>query len=377
MYDLGGSLLFLLSMLLFLKGRPVWSAAAFLAGCLFKETVIVLPFILAAYAFLGQPGSEKASKKRAFRNLAPMAIALCAAACILIAATAPLNLPRSHPYAVAFDWRSIVHNLYSYAAWMVQCFDPLLAARGTAMKLVLGALIVGLLVSAWLASRIARDETAADAPRRAAEPGALWFFVAWLCLALVPCIFLPNHVYRYYAMPALPAFIGMAFLQLRILCESARGRRGTGGTIIAVVAGGAVILSLLEANIMLREGLSQRTLADGTNYLVRRAATVEIVREGLMAALPAPPKGATIILDDVDLAAFDGASGPRVWYRDGSIDVFPLDYFMHGGGAAYVLVPSESGGRGYSSARRDRIDLDATKVFAYRMVGAELRPVQP
>ena len=377
MYDLGGSLLFLLSMLLFLKGRPVWSAAVFLAGCLFKETVVVLPFILAAYAFLGRPGADKASTKRAFKDLAPMAIALCAAACILIAATAPFNLPRSHPYAEAFDWRSIIHNLYSYAAWMVQCFDPLLASRGTAMKLVLGALILVFLVSARLASRVAQDGIAVDAPRRAAEPGALRFFVAWLCLALMPCIFLPNHVYRYYAMPALPAFIGMEFLQLRILCESARGRRGAGGAILAVVAGGAIILSLLEANIMLREGLAQRTLADGTNHLVRRAATVEIVRDGLMAALPAPPKGAAIILDDVDLAAFDGASGPRVWYRDGSIDVFPLDYLMHGGGVAYVLVPSESGGRGYSSARRDRIDLDAAKIFAYRMVGAALSPVQP
>jgi len=376
-YDLDGSLLFLLAMLLFLKGRPVWSAGAFLAGCLFKETVVVLPFILAAYAFLGRPGSERASTKRSFKDLAPIAIALCAAACILIAATAPFNLPQYHPYAVAFHGRSIMHNLYSYAAWMVQCFDPLLATRGMAIKLILGALLVVFLVSARLASRIARDETATDNPRRAAEPGALWFLASWLCLALVPCIFLPNHVYRYYAIFALPAFIGMVFLQLRILCESARCRRGTGGTILAVVAGGAAILSLLEANILLREGLAQRTLADGTNQLIRRAATVQIVRENLMAALPAPPKGVTIILGDVDLAAFDGASGPRVWYHDGSIDVFPLDYLMHGGGATYVLVPRESGGRGYSSARRDRIDLDPAKIFAYRLVGAELRPAQP
>jgi len=142
MYDLGGSLLFLLATLLFLKGRPAWSAGAFLAGCLFKESVVVLPFILAAYAFLGRPGAERASTKRAFKDLAPTAVALCAAACILIAATAPFNLPQSHSYAVAFDGRSIMHNLYSYAAWMVQCFDPFLATRGTAMKLVLGALLL-------------------------------------------------------------------------------------------------------------------------------------------------------------------------------------------------------------------------------------------
>lgn len=63
------------------------------------------------------------------------------------------------------------------------------------------------------------------------------------------------------------------------------------------------------------EGLHQRTLVDGTNHLIARAAYVDLVRNGLTQWLPEPPENASLIIGNVDLWAFNKDSGPRVWYE--------------------------------------------------------------
>jgi len=177
-YDVGGSFFFLLAMLLFLRERPVWSVGVFLAGCLFKETVIVLPFILAAYVLI--LGSRREGPPGALRRLGPMAIALIAVVAIKLAGVSPFGLSSSHPYAVGLLGRHILRNLYSYASWMTQCFDPFLSIQGATIKFVLNDLLLVFLFCAWLAARRQREEAGASDEPRPSGAGALWFLLVWV-----------------------------------------------------------------------------------------------------------------------------------------------------------------------------------------------------
>lgn len=56
--DLVATLFGLWGLLLFVRGRVGWSAAAFFVGLLAKESVVVLPLILAAYVYFFRPSSS-------------------------------------------------------------------------------------------------------------------------------------------------------------------------------------------------------------------------------------------------------------------------------------------------------------------------------
>ena len=288
---------------------------------------------------------------------------------IKLAGMSPFNLAPSHPYVIRLLGRHILSGLFSYMAWMVQCFDPFLAIQGTTIKYVLNDLLLVSLFSVWLAAREHGEE------QRATGAKPLLFLLVWLCFALVPVIFLPNHSYRYYAMYALPAFIGIVLLQVRLLSDSVRlGRRG-GRALVVCVAAGAVILSVLQSHKMLHEGRGQRTLADGTNGLIRKAASVEIVHDSLMKKLPTLPRDATILLGDAEMGSFDKDSGFRVWYGDQSINVYSLNDFVCDETGAYVLVPIENEARGIGGARLKKIYLDPDKIYVFRLDETGLRPV--
>ena len=368
-HDLGGSFFFLLSMLLFLKERPAWSVAAFCVGCLFKETVLVLPFIVAGYLLIMGQRLDASSRTKAFNGFVAMVIAFCALVGIKLAGMSPFNLAPSHPYVIRLLGRHILSGLFSYMTWMVQCFDPFLAIQGTTIKYVLNDLLLVSLFSVWLAAREDGEE------QRATGAKPLLFLLVWLCVALAPVIFLPNHSYRYYAMYALPAFIGIVLLQVRLLSGSVRVGRRAGRALVVCVAAGAVILSLLQSHKMLHEGRGQRTLADGTNGLIRKAASVEIVHDSLMKRLPTLPRDATILLGDAEMGSFDKDSGFRVWYGDQSINVYSLNDFVCDETGSYVLVPIENEARGIGGASLKKIYLDPDKIYVFRVDETGLRPV--
>jgi len=394
--DLGGCFFFLLAMLLFLKRRALGSAVAFLAGCLFKEAVLVLPFVLAAYVLIVSPGGAAASRVKALRRLLPMSIVLCVAVAARLLSLSLFSLPQSHPYAARLLGGHILHNAYSYPAWMVQCFDPFLLSRGAAMGHVLNDLVLVLLFCFWLLSRARRSGGIApagdpsrpagepaqgrpsrepDAPGAAGAASTLEFFLVWIVVALLPIVFFANHTYRYYAVYSLPAFAGAVFMILSIVTRSAglgpRARRA----LVLIVAASAAILSGIQTQRVLREGLVQVTLADGTNYLVRRAAMVEMVREGLVKLLPAPPRGATILIGGVEMGAFHRSSGPRVWYGDPTLNVYSLDDFAYDGSMMTGPAPPEDEIRVSPGEPARWIRLNPAAVFAFRLEETGLRRV--
>ena len=90
------------------------------------------------------------------------------------------------------------------------------------------------------------------------------------------------------------------------------GRRMRGlatGALVAILA----VLGAFHCHRAAREGIDQDTLAWGSSYLVRRAHSVELARGALQQARPFPAGELHLVFEGMDLTAFGGASGPRVW----------------------------------------------------------------
>ncbi len=390
--DLGGMLFFFLSMLLFLSGRRAVSVVAFAAGCLFKEEVLILPFVLLAYVLIQRHGARR-TERAALGRLWPMLAAFAIIACVKLLGRSFATLPEAHPYALRLQGTQILHSLFLYLAWMSQCFDALLSDSGTTIKVVLNDMLLLLLFAVWIASwrpeQARIDETAGE-PGTSAAPSrirgaafpiegpieVLRFLLLWLAVPLAPVILLVNHTYRYYAAYSLAAFAAIVFVSTRLLFGST-GRGGRlGGRVIIALAACAAILSFYQTQVVLHEGLRQVTLVDGTNYLVRRAEIVRMVREGLERELPSPPRGATILLGDTDLGAFDGDAGPRAWYGDPEISVYRLEDVGADQNGLFVHRPPKELAHPYEKAGPGRIYIDPAKTFAFRLDESGLHPAE-
>jgi hypothetical protein len=367
-FDVGGVFFFLLSTYLFVKERPLASAFAYVIGCLFKDTVIVLPVVLFAYTMIEAPSQRDSRLSLMRTRLLPIAIALSVMVAVKLAGKQPQRLPISDPYAIRLSGPHVPILLSKYVFCMFQSFYPAGAIKSAFFKIVLWCLAILTVVTAWLASRPRRD---------AAIARAFWFFLLWCGVSLLPLLFLPNHSYRYYTIYALPAFIALVLTQLRVVATAARlGRRYARGLIIAVAAF-AVLFSSVRAHTMLGTGLEWNTvMIEGLNNLVRKAALVDAVRDGLKKYLPKPPADAVILLGEVDVWAFNKDSGPRVWYGDTTISVYPLANLKVDSVGTYIENAFESQRHAFTGAAGGRRRVDPAKLFGFVLDDSKLRPVR-
>jgi hypothetical protein len=366
-FDLGGAFFFLLSMYLFMKGRPIASAIVYLAGCLFKETVIVLPIILFAYTMITERPDRVSRSALVRTRLLPMAIALCMVAAVKLMGRHPFRLAISDPYAVRFVGPHVWILITKYVFCMFQSFYPYGAIKSASFKIILSCIALVLALSGWLVSRKPRDSSVAR---------AFWFLLVWCSAALLPIIFLPNHAYRYYAIYALPAFIALALTQVRVLGSSLGLGRRYGRVVIVAIAAFAVVLSSGRVHRMLREGLEWNTLIEGSNNLIRKAALVEVVHDGLMKYLPKPPQGAVIVLGNVDVWAFNKDSGPRVWFSDTTISVYPIANLRADSTGTYIENVFQSQRQLFAGTAAERRPVDLAKLFGFMLEESRLRPVK-
>jgi len=366
-FDLGAVFFFLLSLYLFMRGRPWASAAVYLAACLFKETAIVLPFVLLAYALVVDRPKRVALVSYARSRLLPVAIAFAAIAVVKLMGKKPLSLPISDPYAVRLTGSHVGILLSKYVFCHLQSFCFRGAIKSSVFPIALWCLGSGLALGGWLVSR---------RPRDAAAVRAYPFLLIWWLVALLPTLFLPNHAYRYYAIYALPAFIPLVLLALRtIVAASGLGRRPARAFVV-VAAVLAVVFSASRAHWMLRVGLDWSGLVEGTNSLVRKAALVDIVRDGLAKQLPNPPKGSVIVFGNIDVWAFNKDSGPRLWYADTTISVYPVENLRTDSAGVYIDSPIESQRRLFSGTAGGRRSVDVARLFGFVLKDSELRPVK-
>jgi hypothetical protein len=359
-YDLGAALFFFLALLLCIGNRPVLAALAYLSGCLFKESVLVLPAILVFLPIL-TPGLSWHGMLRAAWRQSSYCIAVAVAFALLkLSSASALSLPDSHPYALRLFGSHVVKHALVYPEWMFQSIFPFLLLRQPAFQAIALACGAALAPGAWI---VLRNEEFGQQRR------ALLFLVVWLFVALLPVLFLPNHTYRYYATLSLPAFLGIFFILLRSV--SARvgidARRVTVATALVAIG-----LSALQSNRSYAQGIHQSLLSDGSNLLIAKASVVRAVHDGLLRKLPQAPEGATILIGDADIWAFDGSNGPRFWYEQASLDCFPLSELHYDQGRPYIDSEGTNQVDRLTGEAHRRMFVQADRLFAYRLTPGSL-----
>ena len=393
-YDLGGSFLFLASLLLFLKGRFILSATAFFAGCLFKEGVYILPIIFAGFAIADAAGLGRSGRRWALRQLAPLAVAWFAIIMIRLFMISPFSLAAGHAYSMAFSFNRVVHNSGSYLSWMVQSFVPFLASSGNAMKVVINVWLILLAGIVLFSCRVGMSICGDNARRKVIAGVAdgnshdsrnltiegqirtIRVLAFWTGVALAPVILLAsNRSFRYYTIYSLPAFIGITFLLLQFVGDFARLKRRYLNAVIVAIASAAVILSLIQTHKVLEEGLDQTTGVDGTNLLVKKGATVKRVHDGLMRHLPTPPNNADIFIVGANMGAIGISSAVRVWYDDESLNVYPLIEVIDRETLEHSWLPVKNPVQGQIIQGAEAFEWEPGRYFAFELRGDSLAPI--
>lgn len=363
-YDLGATLFFLFSMWLFLRSKYLPSAIAFFIGLIFKEPIIVLPLILLSYQMIMTPRDRwKELVLANWKRTLPFFAAIGMVLLIRTMGVSMLDVPASHPYAIDFLGGHVADNALSYFGWMFQSFVPIILFNAKLSLLLMGAL--SLLLVIWIISALTRQ---ANGP----QTRVIFFFIAWILISLSPVLFLPNHAYRYYAVYALPAFIAL-FLSLgKYVMQSIGARKNIINAVLAFIGVLALTSSIFMANKVYREDLYQRTLSDGTNLLIARAATVDIVREGLYQQLPTLPVYSSIIVGGVDLWSFNKQSGPQFWYDDSTLRVYDITELIIENGQPVVVNAVENQTETYTGGQKTRTPLDPSRLYIFMWSDGQL-----
>jgi hypothetical protein len=361
-YDLGGAFFFFTSIALFLSGCSMLSGLFFFMGLLFKESILLLPLILAAIGLIRLEKWSMKNIQSLARQILPHLIVLMLALGVNMAAgISPFSLAADNPYVFVPLGTHIPENAYRYACWMLQSFLPSAKAQRYLFQFPLTALIIFTASIAILAKS-----------RWAKLLGGL---ALWMLLSLLPVLLMPNHYYRYYATYALPAFICAGLLLFNNLLAHLGVRRHR-NAVLACAGALCISLSIFQSNSILAEGFNSTwALSDGTNHLIRRAAYVNVIKSQLLLHVPAPATGATILLGGVDLGAFNICAGPQVWYRDNTLTIGDLKdlrrddtgFFLENQRglsidvSTFYLIP--------------RINLDPASLHAFYFSGQTLVPI--
>jgi hypothetical protein len=309
-YDIGGACFFLLAIWFFIRERPKTSVACFLAGVLFKESVMVLPLIIAGllwYRYRSGPWKERGCAARqllphiggdhrdeVFRRSFTHSVAAFPSLCDRLRRMARgnewqdvfiMDVPgvvalRKPRHTISSCARTVRHSGRGYA-------------QGGGKAAPAGSL---------KSPRLPGEDTAASpsAPESATGLLLIW----WVLAALLPVLFLPNHAYRYYATYALPAFLSGTLILGRRLLAYLGFNSTTRRKLLVAAAVIAMCLSIIQANRIFSQGLRQSLLSDGMNGLVRRGAIVNIAQRSLLRLLPKPPDQAVLVLGGVDVCQF-------------------------------------------------------------------------
>ncbi|MFH1153021.1 MAG: hypothetical protein V1793_04320 [Pseudomonadota bacterium] len=315
-YDIGGAFFFFLSLLLFIKNKPSASAVFYFLGCLFKEAVLVLPIILFFYPLL--TNSVIRSRNSILEHMKHLAIfipPMVIIAGIKLAGQSPLDFNGMHPYALELTGVHVIKNLIVYPIWMFQAFFPFMSAGQLTFQLLAIGIALVLLYGIHTAFQQKDDDFLT---RR------IMFLFVWLFAGLLPVFFLRNHLFRYYGIYSLPAFITSFLVLFRYVLCSLHIRGKAVPVILIFICSLAVTGSVFQSNRIYAEGLNQTVLTDGTNGLIRKAAYVDIVSKGLKRYLPNPPSNSILIFDTIDIWSFNKNSGPQVWYNDTTLGVLAL-----------------------------------------------------
>lgn len=217
-HDLGGMFFFMLAMLLFVRCRTWMGAVAYLAACLFKEQAIVLPLILLFWDW---------------KRVRPYLATMCVVLLVRQLGASPFTLPPDHAYHVSLWGWHVLANISQYLRYVAEVFGPF---------------SIGAIVFILVCTGVARGN------------------IAWFVIALLPALFLPNHLYRYYAIYALPCFVYLFIGGLErivdVVIDQAEVRRRVTIWATAII----VLVSIWNIQLVLHG----KPMDGGTNNLVQK-----------------------------------------------------------------------------------------------------------
>ncbi|RJP68021.1 MAG: hypothetical protein C4532_13345 [Candidatus Abyssobacteria bacterium SURF_17] len=266
------------------NGRK-WCFAAsvilFVLGLLSMEYAIVLPgLIFVAEVLYALPGNKNEVKRLAAR-LTPFVLIVFAYVGMRLVY---MNVPEVGPYEVSVGLftltnlgRYLLIGLDSYLIGFlgVPSMDTLVSQHVhyevnwalAGVKLLIVAAPV-----AWMVSK-----------QRAQVKRDVVFSFAWFVLALMPVLFLPNHFYRYYL---LPANLGLVFFVATILAVGARA-------IAAHTRAGAFILCIVLIFSML--AYSTKMVRKEQSALRLISLSMESIDRQLLQQISNPPDGSGFV----------------------------------------------------------------------------------
>lgn len=361
--ELGAACFVLLSALLFLKGRQGAAAASWFAALMFKEAAIFLPAVLFLIAW--------SRKESLVRRLCPFGVALLLYVIPKSLNLAATSLPDSHPYAVRFSPAHLPASICLYLEWIADALFPYAAEaawKNNAFAALAGhpAAIIFVCVAAALAT-IALAGGVEQRRRNA-------ILLAWAVLGLALVLILPSHVYRYYLTYALPPLTVLLLLAVRgVVSRITSNPRAAVAILMSVVA----IQVAAGARYFARrhhEGLDQQ-FRDGTNHLIARGQTVNLVWSALKQLHPTLPPGSVLIFDGVEILSFDVNNGPAVWYGDPSLHVLALDYVHRNREGDSIRTQDYAEITHLGLAGSETVRLARGTTFAFRMENRQLRDV--
>jgi hypothetical protein len=205
------------------KGKAIHraaSAALFVLALLSMEHAIVLPGLLLLVELVYSRPRDMAEIKRLVARLLPFALIALA---YLAFRMAYFDLPQSGPYRVTFGLFAL-RNLGRYLLIASNsCLAGFLNVPSMDTLLKGGAYQAGNWGAAWvrfLAVALLMIWFARRYQWRIKRDAV--FALGWFGIVLLPVLFLPQHFYLYYLLPANPGFV---FLVARWLSSAARPMR--------------------------------------------------------------------------------------------------------------------------------------------------------
>lgn len=300
LFDLGATFCVLLSFLFLLRGRPVLSAALFLAALLCKEAAFPFLFVFAGYALLLDRS-----------RLGLLWPHVSVAAMYALVRLAGMVLPaHGHPYAYGLAGGHLFVNAGLLLSWAVEAVIPFWSPTP---QIALGVLALGLALLVFL--HVARKKRVTGSDVR-----ELFFFAVWVACGVLAVLPLTHHLFRYYALYSLPPLFVLVLMSGETLMGGPARRLA-----------GPVVATFLMMHLAVNfHALRQRfavepftpAVYDGTNHLIRKAHAVRTAQRELVKQHPAPPHGAAFVVSGIELDAFGGEKGLRFWYGDTSLRLY-------------------------------------------------------
>lgn len=305
-YDTGSMMFGLLAFVLFLHGRSLASAVCLALALLTKESAVTMAGVLLLYVLL--------LDRTRLRDLLPHGAVCCIYAVIKLLGVSPFGSGTETAYHAGFG-PQLISNARSYAGWAMEAILP----QNIIPPRVLPGVFIGFFALIVAAGAIKRRD-----PLRA-PPALVIFFAGWVLLGLLPVLPLEQQAYRYYLLPSLAPLLVLFVLMGEALWPDRLRRYGR------LVFTACLLMFVMGhwfgLQRMLHGATAKASVADGTNHLLRKAATVDLVRSRLTARYPVLPKKSILVFPGINSKPFGGTIGPRFWYNDSTLDVLtPQQY---------------------------------------------------